>query len=131
MMREARGHFEPRPWAAAPIVHVGVGFGRDRVFATAAVVDTGADVCLFPPELVAGPIPPAPTEPVFVEVADGSRVPTTCHYPAITVGDIRIEGVATVFLDGEPLLGRSFLNRCEVRLIAQDGLVLLRQKETA
>jgi predicted aspartyl protease len=131
MIREARGFYvaEGGP-TQAPVIRIGVGFGRDRVFTTPALVDTGSDVCVFSSELVRWPLPEGPVADMLMETAGGNRFPATCYFPAITVGDIRIEGIATVLLEGAgAILGRSFLNLCEVRLSAQDGRVLLRRRE--
>jgi len=50
------------------------------------------------------------------------------YYPTVTVGTIRLEGVASAVLPGaEALLGRSFLNECEVFLSARRDVVRLRR----
>ena len=129
MIHEARGRFEPgEGLTEAPRVRVGIGFGRDRVVSTSAVVDTGADVCVFPSELFPRALSGVRSRAILVQNMWGDRRPATVCYPAITVGTIRVNGVASVVFAGvEALLGRSFLNRLEVRLSAPKDLVLLRE----
>ena len=57
--------------AAAPMIRIGVGFGRDRVVATPAIVDTGSDLCVFPASLAQGLAPEKGEPVVILEMADG------------------------------------------------------------
>lgn len=129
MSREAHGRFEQGDGlTAAPRVPVGIGFGKDRVASTSAIVDTGADVCVFAKELFPWPLSGVRSTGVFLRTVGGDEQPATICYPAITVGTIRLTGVASAILAGaEALLGRSFLNRCEVALSARRNVVLLRE----
>jgi len=133
LSREARGRFERgHGLTAAPRVRIGIGFGKDRVASTPAIVDTGADVCVFAKELFPWPLSGVRSTGIVLQTVGGDEEPATIYYPAITVGTIRLTGVASAVLAGaEALLGRSFLNRCEVRLSARRGLVVLRQGEEA
>ena len=128
MIHEARGRFERgEGLTVAPMVRVGVGSGRDRVVSTSAVVDIGADVCAFPSELFPWALSGVRSGAILVQDVWGDSRPAIVYYPAITVGTIRVNGVASVVSAGvEALLGRSFLNRVEVRLSAPRNLVLLR-----
>ena len=127
-MREARGDFERGSGlTATPKVRVGVGFGRDRIAGTSALVDTGSDLCVFPASLFPWRIPERGEPDVELEIADGSVFPATLSYPSVTVGDIRETEVASVILpNAPPILGRSFLNRCALRVTARHDLVHLR-----
>lgn len=129
MIHEARGRFErSEGLTVAPSVRVGIGFGRDRVVSTSAVVDTGADVCVFPSGLFPWTLSGVRSSAVLVRSVWGDNRPATVYYPAITVGTIRVNGVASVVLAGmEALLGRSFLNLLELRLSTPQDLVLLRE----
>ncbi len=133
MIREARGFYEREgALTPAPMVRLGFGFGPDRVVATAAVVDTGSDLCVIPKEIVPWPLPESPVLPLLVEGVGGPPFPATATFPSITAGDIRIPYVATLVLAGaDAILGRSFLNQCELRLSAERGTVLLRRAERA
>ena len=114
----------------APRVRIGVSFGRDRVIATPALVDTGSDLCVVPANLVPWPVTEGPTMAVLVETARGGQFPATAHFPTITVGDIRVPGVSTILLpEVEPILGRSFLNLCDVRISAKRRSLVLRRVE--
>jgi predicted aspartyl protease len=108
------------------MVRVGVGFGRDRVVVMPAFVDTGSDLCIFPADLVRG-LAAEKGEPVVVlEMADGRTVPAPIVYPSVTAGDIRETAVASALLPDAPaILGRSFLNRLDLRVVAMRGLVRL------
>jgi len=67
---------------------------------------------------------------ILVQSVWGDSRPAVIYYPSITVGTIRVNGVASVVSAGvEAVLGRSFLNRVEVRLSASKNLVLLRVPE--
>lgn len=128
-MRSARGYFdEGQGLAEAPMVRVGVGFGRDRVVGMTAFVDTGSDLCIFPAELTQG-LAPEKGEPwVVLEMADGREVPAPVVYPSVTVGDLRETAVASAILPGaSAILGRSFLNRIDLRVVAARGLVHLQE----
>jgi len=129
MIHEARGRFElGEGLTDAPMVRVGIGFGRDRVVSTSAVVDTGADVCVFPSELFPWALSGVRSGEILVQSVWGDSRPAIVYYPAITVGSIRVDGVASVVFAGvEALLGRSFLNRLELRISALKDLVLLRE----
>lgn len=129
MTREARGGFERgEGLTAAPTVRVGIGFSRNRVASTSAIVDTGAEVCLFPKELFPWTLSGVRSGGMILETAGGDARPITVYYPSITVGTIRLLGVASAVLPGSPsLLGRSFLNRLDIRLAAQKNLVVLRE----
>ncbi len=133
MIREARGFFdEEGVLHAAPRIRIGISFGRDRVIATPALVDTGSDVCVLPPDIVPWPLPDGPTMAVIVEGVGREPFPATAYFPTITAGDLRIPGVATVLLPGvEPILGRIFLNACAVHLSAKRQLVRLRASANA
>jgi hypothetical protein len=107
---------------------VGIEFGRDRVAATSAIVDTGADVCIFPEGLFPWPLTGVRSSEMILTSLGGEGYPAAVYYPAITVGTIRLEGVASAVVPGaDALLGRSFLNRCEVLLSARRDLVRLRR----
>jgi len=111
----------------APVVRVGIGFGRGNVVGATALIDTGADVCVFPPSLFRFPVAEKGEPDFVVEMADGTTVSTRILYPSITAGDIRETEVASVILPRSvPIVGRSFLNRLAVRLTAARGLVHLR-----
>ena len=111
----------------APKVRIGIGFGRGNVVGASALIDTGADVCVFPSSLFRFPLGEKGEPDVVVEMADGTRVATRILYPSITAGDIRETAVPTVILPRSiPIVGRSFLNRLAVRLTAERGLVHLR-----
>jgi len=127
-MKEARGCFERGSGlTATPKVRVGVGFGPDRVAGTSALVDTGSDLCLFPASLFPWRISERGEPDVEIEIADGSVFPATLSYPSVTVGDIRETEVASVILPNvPPILGRSFLNRCALRISARHDLVHIR-----
>lgn len=129
MTREARGAFEPgEGLTAAPTIRVGIGFGGNRVVSTSAIIDTGAEVCLFPEELFPWTLSGVRSGGMVLESAGGDARPIMVYYPSLTVGAIRVEGVASAVLPGSPsLLGRSFLNRLEIRLAARKDLVLLRE----
>ena len=129
MIHEARGRFERGEGLTdAPRVRVGIGFGRDRVVSTSAVVDTGADICLFPEALFPWPLAGVRSSGMILQSAGGDEQPATVYYPAITVGAIRHLGVASaVLLGAEALLGRSFLNRLEIHLKARADVVVLRE----
>jgi predicted aspartyl protease len=124
---EARGFYAQRGGlAAAPLVRIGIGFGRGSVVGTAALIDTGADVCVFPSTLFRFPVREKGEPDLVLEMADGSRIPARVVYPSITAGDIREREVASVVLPNTvPILGRSFLNRLAVRLTAALNLVRL------
>ena len=123
---EARGFYSDDEGATpAPMVRIGIGFGRGNVVGASALIDTGADVCVFPASLFRFRIREK-GEPIIVEMADGTRVSSRILYPSIAAGDIRETGVASVILpDAVPIVGRSFLNRLEVRLTAARDLVRL------
>ncbi len=125
---EARGFFaQGEGVTRAPKVRIGIGFGRGSVVGTSALIDTGADVCVFPSSLFRFPLVEKREPDIVVEMADGRRVATRILYPSITAGDIRESGVACVILpDAVPIVGRSFLNRLSVRLTALQDLVHLR-----
>jgi len=127
--REAHGRFERGDGLTpAPRVRVGVGFGKDRVASTSAVVDTGADICLFPEGLFPWPLSGVRSSGMILQSAGGDEHPATVYYPAITVGAIRFLGIASAVLPGaEALLGRSFLNRLEIHLSAREDVLLLRE----
>lgn len=123
----ALGFFdEGQGLSPAPMVRVGVGFGRDRVVGMAAFVDTGSDLCVFPAAFTRG-LAPEKGEPVVVlELADGRRVAGPLVYPSVTAGDLRETAVASTILPDAPaILGRSFLNRLDLRVVAARGLVRL------
>ncbi len=124
---EARGFYaEDEGVTRAPKVRVGIGFGRGSVVGASALVDTGADVCVFPSSLFRFPLVEKREPDIVVEMADGTRLATRILYPSITAGDIRETGVASVILPVVvPIVGRSFLNRLAVRLVARRGLVHL------
>jgi len=124
---EAQGSYaEGEGITLAPKLRIGIGFGRGSVVGTSALIDTGADVCVFPSSLFRFSLVEK-GEPVVVEIADGTRVASRILYPSITAGDIRETGVASVILPGAvPIVGRSFLNRLAVRLTAAQDLVRLR-----
>ena len=128
-MTEARGFFERgEGLTAAPKVRIGVGFGRDRVVATSALVDTGSDLCIFPPSLFPWRIPDKGEPDVLLEMGDGRTLPASLRYPSVTVVEIREAAVASALLPEAPaILGRSFLNRCAIRVSAPHGLVHLRR----
>jgi hypothetical protein len=125
---EAGGFYaEGEGLTPAPLVRIGVGFGQGSVVGTAALIDTGADVCVFPSTLFRFPLREKGEPDLIVEMADGSRVASRVLYPSITAGDIREREVASVVLpDTVPILGRSFLNRTALRLTAARNLVHLR-----
>jgi hypothetical protein len=125
---EARGFFERgTELTSAPKLRVGIGFGRDRVAAATAFVDTGSDLCLFPPSLFPWPLPAVRVPRVLLELADQSVVEASIHFPNITAGDIREPAVpAAILPDAPPILGRSFLNRLALRMAAAQDLVHLR-----
>lgn len=111
---------------AAPMMRVGVGFGRDRVVGMPAIVDTGSDLCVFPAALVGGLAPEKGEPMIILEMGDGRRVPAQLAYPSVTAGDIRETAVASAILpDASPIIGRSFLNRIDLRIVAAHGLVRL------
>jgi predicted aspartyl protease len=113
---------------AAPMIRVGVGFGRDRVVGMPAFVDTGSDLCLFPSALTRGMESERGEPMATLEMADGRRVIAPIVYPSVTVGDIRETAVASAILRGAPaILGRSFLNRLDLRIVAARGLVRLQR----
>lgn len=124
---DAQGFYaEGEGLTSAPHVRIGVGFGRGNVVGTAALIDTGADVCVFPSSLFPFPLREKGEPDLVVELADGSWISARLLYPSITAGDIREREVASVVLrDAVPILGRSFLNRLAVRLVASRGLVHL------
>jgi len=124
---EARGFYaEGEGLTPAPRIRVGIGFGRGYVVGTSALIDTGADVCVFPSSLFRFHIASKGEPDIVVEMADGSQVATRVLYPSVTAGDIREPGVASVILpDAVPIIGRSFLNRMAVRLTAKHDLVRL------
>ena len=126
---EARGFFERgAELTVAPRVRVGVGFGRDRVVGATALVDTGSDVCAFPESMFPWGVPERGEPSVWIEFANGEGFSATLRYPSITVGEIREVRVATVVLpDTPPILGRSFLNRCAIKIEAARDLVHLRR----
>jgi hypothetical protein len=131
MIHEARGQFERSEGLTdVPRVRVGIGFGRDRVASISAVVDTGADVCVFPSELFPWTLSAVRSGVILVQNVWGDSRPAIVYYPSVTVGTIRVNGVASIVSAGvEALLGRSFLNRMELRLSEQKNLVLLRETE--
>ena len=124
---EARGFYADRGGlAAAPLVRIGIGFGRGSVVGTAALIDTGADVCVFPSTLFRFPLRERGEPDLMVEMADGSRIAARVLYPSITAGEIREREVASVVLPNTvPILGRSFLNRLALRLTAARNFVRL------
>ena len=130
MIGEGRGRFaRGEGFLPAPYVRVGVGFGKDRVAAASALVDSGADVCLFPAELLPWALSGLSSTEMVLTPAEYETYPVTVYYPSLTVGTIRMEGVACAVLPGaDPLLGRSFLNECEVLLSAREDVVRLRRK---
>ena len=129
MIREGRGRFERGDGLTViPRVRVGIGFGRDRVASTSAIVDTGADVCVFPEGLFPWTLGGLRSSEMVLRTLGEEAYPVAVYYPAITLGTIRLTGVASAVLAGaEALLGRSFLNRCEIRLSAREDVVLLRE----
>ncbi len=124
---EARGFFETAGGLnAAPMLRVGIGFGRGLVVAASALIDTGADVCVFPTSLFPWPVPGRGEPDSVLEMADGTRATAPIRYPSVTAGDIRETAVASAILpDVPPILGRSFLNRFDLRVAASRGLVRL------
>ena len=129
MIGEGHGRFvRGEGLLPSPRVRVGVAFGSGRVAAASAIVDTGADVCVFPGELLPWDLSGLRSgEMVLTSVGD-EEYPATVYYPTVTVGTIRLEGVASAVLPGaEALLGRSFLNECEVFLSARRDVVRLRR----
>jgi len=113
--------------AAAPMIRIGVGFGRDRVVGMPALVDTGSDLCVFPASLAQGLAPEKGEPVVILEMADGRTVDAPLVYPSITAGNLRETEVASAILPDAPaILGRSFLNRLDVHLTAAQDLVRLR-----
>jgi predicted aspartyl protease len=125
---EARGYYSEREGLyPAPLIRIGVGFGRGSVVGTAALIDTGADVCVFPTHLFRFPLREKGEPELVVELADGSRIAARLLYPSITAGNIREREVASVVLPKTvPTLGRSFLNRLAVHSTAARNLVRLR-----
>ncbi len=125
---EARGFFAgDAGLTPAPKLRVGVGFGRGRVVATSALIDTGADVCVFPASLFPWPVPERTEPGIVLEMADGTQAHAPLLYPSITAGDIRETAVASAILpDVPPIIGRSFLNRLALRITAVRDLVHLR-----
>ncbi len=124
---QAFGYFnEGQAIAAAPMIRIGVGFGRDRVVGMPALVDTGSDLCVFPASLAQG-LAPERGEPVAIlEMADGRTVAAPLVYPSVTAGNLRETEVASAILPGAPaILGRSFLNRLDLRIVATRRLVRL------
>ena len=124
MTRRASGFWEASEGRVpAPRLRVGLGFGPGRLAAFEALVDSGSDVCVFPTVVT----PEPGSQPVaFLELAgltgDPVNVPT--YRGTITAGDIREIDIDVVLLQGaEPLLGRSFLNRCRVTLDAPARVV--------
>ncbi len=133
MIGEGHGRFvRGEGLLPAPRVRAGVGFGRDRVAAASAIVDTGADVCVFPGEILHRDLSGLRScEMVLTSVGD-EEYPATVYYPTVTVGTIRVEGVASAVLPGaDALLGRSFLNECEVFSSARRDVVRLRRATQA
>ncbi len=130
---EARGFYaQGEGITPAPKLRVGVGFGRDNIVGASALVDTGADVCVFPSSLFPFRLAEKREPDIVVEMADGSWVAAPVVYPSITAGDIRELGVASVVLpNATPIIGRSFLNRLAVRLTAASGLVHLKALQDA
>jgi predicted aspartyl protease len=130
MIGEGRGRYaRGEGLLPAPYVRVGVGFGKDRVAAASALVDTGADVCLFPAELLPWALSGLSSAEMVLTPVGDETYPVTVYYPTVTVGTIRVEGVACAVLPGvDPLLGRSFLNHCEVLLSAPKDVVRLRRE---
>ena len=125
---EARGFFERGDeLTSAPRLRVAIGFGPDRVAGATALVDTGADICVFPASLFPWPLPGTEAPDVTLTMGDGITLDTTLRFPSITAGDIREIGVPSAVLPGAtPILGRSFLNRLALRITAAQGLVHLR-----
>jgi len=96
---EASGFYaEGEGLTPAPFVRIGVGFGRGNVVGTAALIDTGSDVCVFPSSLFRFPLRQAGELDVLVEMVDGSQISARLLYPSITAGDIRERVVASVVL---------------------------------
>src|SRR2546428_10866840 len=86
---EARGFYsEDEEATPAPMVRIGIGFGRGNAVGASALIDTGADVCVFPASLFrfrSG----EKGEPIIVEIADATRVSSRILYPSITAGVLR------------------------------------------
>jgi predicted aspartyl protease len=124
---QAFGYFnEGQAIAAAPMIRVGVGFGRDRVVGMPALVDTGSDLCVFPASLAQGLAPEKGEPVVILELADGRTVTAALVYPSVTAGNLRETEVASAILPDAPaILGRSFLNRLDLRIVATRRLVRL------
>jgi len=124
---QAFGYFdEGQAIAAAPMMRVGVGFGRGRVVGMPALVDTGSDLCVFPASLAQGLAPEKGEPVVILEMADGRTVAAPLVYPSVTTGNIRETEVASAILPDAPaILGRSFLNRLDLRIVATRRLVRL------
>ena len=127
MTRRARGFYaEEGGLTAVPRVRLAVGFGPGRVVALSAVVDTGVDVCVFPEHLFPFVAEEGLRSVLQVEGLGGASFAASLHFPSITVGDIREPGVASILVPGaEPLVGRSFLNRCRLRLDPAQEIVRL------
>src|SRR2546422_2885221 len=112
--------------AAAPMIRVGVGFGRDRLVGMPAFVDTGSDICLSPASRTRGLAADRGEPIVELEMADGRTVFAPLVYPSVTAGDIRESAVASAILPDAPaIIGRSFLNRLDLRIVAPRRLVRL------
>lgn len=124
---EASGFFsEEHGVTQAPVIRIGVGFGRGQVVGTTAIIDTGSDLCVFPASLFRWEIPARGELEAQLEMADGTLVPAPVRYPSVTAGGIREVAVASVVLPvSPPILGRSFLNRVDLRVAARLGLVRL------
>jgi len=133
MTRYAQGFYEQADGLSpAPRLRVAVGFGPGRVVGLTALVDTGSDVCAFPEEAFRGFALEKPPSYFLVRPFDGNPHAAPAYYPAVTAGDIRERHIAAVLRPGiEPLVGRSFLNRCRLELDAASGLVRIEARDRA
>jgi len=133
MTRTARGTYEQREGLTpAPTVRIAVGFGRDRVVALEATVDTGSDICVFPMESLRSVLPGEPETILEIRYLEGDSHNAPAYFPSITLGDLRETRVAVAVIDGGvPVLGRSLLNRLHLELDAGQNLVALKSSQSA
>ena len=127
MTRSASGFYEQgEELTPVPTVRVGVGFGPGKVVAFAAVLDTGSDVCIFPEESFRGMTLGEPAALLEVRPFGATPFGAPARLPSVTAGDLRETAVISVLVPGaDPVIGRSFLNRCRLELDARSGLVRL------